>query len=115
MKLCHLCTDTCTKRLASTRTSAAAEGVTCSVTSAVRAVADLTTKQGLVCLDLADVRAVFSRGGIAVSGVGEAEGPGRAIRAAEAAIADLRRQLASVRETPRAEHACPTGASGTAP
>jgi hypothetical protein len=37
----------------------------------------------------------FTGGGRAVFGEGEAEGPDRAIRAAEAAIADIRQQLRS--------------------
>lgn len=47
-------------------------------------------------LDFQDIRCVFTdSGGRAVVGHGEAEGTGRAVTAAEAAIADLKRQLAA--------------------
>jgi len=39
-------------------------------------------------------------GGRAVVGIGEAVGEGRAIRAAEAAILDLKQQLAALRTIP---------------
>jgi cell division GTPase FtsZ len=50
-----------------------------------------------ICFDFADVNSVMREGGIAVVGIGEATGQGRATRAVEAAILDLKRQLAAVR------------------
>jgi cell division GTPase FtsZ len=41
-----------------------------------------------------DVSSVMRNGGQAVVGIGEAAGEGRAIKAAEAAILDVKRQLA---------------------
>jgi cell division protein FtsZ len=55
---------------------------------AVRAVSDLIVRPGLINLDFADVRAVVSGMGRAMMGAGEAEGDGRAVAAAEAAIAN---------------------------
>jgi cell division protein FtsZ len=55
--------------------------------SGVRSVTDLMMKPGLINLDFADVRAVMGgMMGKAMMGTGEAEGEGRAIEAAEAAI-----------------------------
>lgn len=55
--------------------------------SGVRSVTDLMMKPGLINLDFADVRAVMGgMMGKAMMGTGEAEGDGRAIEAAEAAI-----------------------------
>ncbi len=55
--------------------------------SGVRSVTDLMMKPGLINLDFADVRAVMgSMMGKAMMGTGEAQGEGRAIEAAEAAI-----------------------------
>jgi cell division GTPase FtsZ len=48
-------------------------------------------------VDLADLRLILENGGEAVFGAGEAEGPNRAVRAAEAALTDLRRHLAACR------------------
>ena len=55
---------------------------------AVRAVSDLIVRPGLINLDFADVRAVVSGMGRAMMGAGEAKGAGRAVAAAEAAIAN---------------------------
>ena len=52
----------------------------------VRSVTDLMMTPGLVNLDFADIRAVMREMGKAMMGTGEAEGEGRAIAAAEAAI-----------------------------
>ncbi len=52
----------------------------------VRGVTDLMMSPGLVNLDFADIRTVMAEMGKAMMGTGEAEGEGRAIRAAEAAI-----------------------------
>ena len=54
--------------------------------SGVRGVTDLIVMPGLINLDFADIRAVMSEMGKAMMGTGEAEGEGRAIAAAEAAI-----------------------------
>ena len=55
--------------------------------SGVRSVTDLMMKPGLINLDFADVRAVMgSMMGKAMMGTGEAQGEGRAIESAEAAI-----------------------------
>lgn len=55
--------------------------------SGVRSVTDLMMKPGLINLDFADVRAVMGgMMGKAMMGTGEAQGDGRAIEAAEAAI-----------------------------
>ena len=56
--------------------------------SGVRGVADLITSPGLVNLDFADIETVMSEKGKAMMGTGEASGEDRAIRAAEAAIAN---------------------------
>jgi cell division GTPase FtsZ len=94
MKLCHLCTDVCQKtRNASTRDQRDAQQRTC---LAIRSITDLLMIQGLICLDFADVSSVMREGGIAVVGIGEATGKGRATRAVDAAILDLKRQLAAM-------------------
>ena len=54
----------------------------------VRGVTDLMVKPGLINLDFADIRAVMTEMGKAMMGTGEAEGPNRAIGAAEAAISN---------------------------
>ena len=53
-----------------------------------RCITDLMVKEGLVNLDFADVCSVMSEMGKAMMGTGEATGERRAIRAAEAAIAN---------------------------
>lgn len=54
----------------------------------VRGVTDLITSPGLVNLDFADIETIMSEKGKAMMGTGEASGDDRAIRAAEAAIAN---------------------------
>src|SRR3990167_9358105 len=54
----------------------------------VRGITDLMMMPGLINLDFADVKTVMSEMGKAMMGTGEAEGPNRAIEAAEAAIAN---------------------------
>ena len=54
----------------------------------VRGVTDLMVTPGLINLDFADVRSVMTEMGKAIMGTGEAEGEGRALAAAEAAIAN---------------------------
>ncbi len=56
--------------------------------SGVRGVTDLMVMPGLINLDFADVRSVMAEMGKAMMGTGEAEGEGRAISAAEAAISN---------------------------
>ena len=70
------------------------------VTEAVRTVTDLLTRVNLVGIDFADVRTALHRdglagaggGGVARFGTGEASGPDRAVKAAEAALLDLKRR-----------------------
>jgi cell division protein FtsZ len=56
--------------------------------SGVACITDLMVKEGLINLDFADVRSVMREMGKAMMGTGEASGEGRAITAAEAAIAN---------------------------
>jgi len=100
MKLCHLCTDVCQKtRNASTSDQRDAQQRTC---LAIRSITDLLMIDGLICLDFADVSSVMQDSGRGVVGIGEAAGEGRAVRAAEAAILDVRRQLAALGTTSEA-------------
>jgi cell division protein FtsZ len=92
MKFCHLCTDICRKtRKASISDASDAQQRTCLV---IRSITDLLMIQGLICLDFMDVSSVMRDSGRGVVGIGEAAGEGRAIKAAEAAILDVKRQLA---------------------
>jgi hypothetical protein len=100
MKLCHLCTEACQKtRKARTSDPGDSQQRTC---LAIRSITDLLMIQGLICLDLAGVSSIIRNGGIAVVGIGEAAGEERAVRAAEAAILDVKRQLAAVSTTSEA-------------
>ncbi len=54
----------------------------------VRGITDLMIMPGLINLDFADIKTTMSQMGKAMMGTGEAEGPGRAVKAAEAAIAN---------------------------
>jgi len=54
--------------------------------NAVKGIAELVTKPGLVNLDFADVRAVMSEGGLAMIGMGESNTDNRAIEAVEKAL-----------------------------
>jgi cell division protein FtsZ len=56
--------------------------------SGVACITDLMVKEGLINLDFADVRSVMREMGRAMMGTGEASGQGRAMQAAEAAIAN---------------------------
>jgi len=56
--------------------------------SGVASITELMTKDGLINLDFADVRAIMSEMGKAMMGTGESSGEKRAIEAAEAAIAN---------------------------
>jgi len=56
------------------------------LTNAVKGIAELVTKTGLVNLDFADVRAVMGNGGVALIGVGESDSENRAVEAVEKAL-----------------------------
>ena len=56
------------------------------LTNAVKGLAELVTKAGLVNLDFADIRAVMEGGGVALIGVGESDTENRAVEAVEKAI-----------------------------
>ena len=56
------------------------------LTNAVKGIAELVTKAGLVNLDFADIRAVMKGGGVALIGVGESDTENRAVEAVEKAI-----------------------------
>jgi len=53
---------------------------------AVKGIADLITRDGLINVDFADVKTVMSEMGMAMMGTGRASGQNRAVEAAEAAI-----------------------------
>jgi cell division protein FtsZ len=69
--------------------------------SGVRSVTDLIIMPGLINLDFADIKTVMSEMGKAMMGTGEASGEERAIKAAEAAIAN-----------PLLDHTSMSGAKG---
>ena len=56
------------------------------LTNAVKGIAELVTKAGLVNLDFADIRAVMGNGGVALIGVGESDTDNRAVEAVEKAV-----------------------------
>jgi cell division protein FtsZ len=56
------------------------------LTNAVKGIAELVTKAGLINLDFADIRTVMGKGGVAMIGVGESDTENRAIEAVEKAI-----------------------------
>ncbi|PIN74810.1 cell division protein FtsZ [Candidatus Woesearchaeota archaeon CG10_big_fil_rev_8_21_14_0_10_37_12] len=56
------------------------------LTNAVKGIAELVTKTGLVNLDFADIRAVMKNGGVSLIGVGESDSENRAIESVEKAI-----------------------------
>tara|TARA_Y100000310_G_scaffold339468_3_gene432189 strand:+ start:2529 stop:3629 length:1101 start_codon:yes stop_codon:yes gene_type:complete len=56
------------------------------LTNAVKGIAELVTKTGLVNLDFADIRAVMGKGGVSMIGIGEADSENRALEAVEKAI-----------------------------
>jgi len=65
--------------------------------NAVRGITDLVVLPGLINLDFADVKAIIKISGRAMMGSGQAEGEGRAVSAAEAAIANPLLDIASVK------------------
>ena len=58
------------------------------LTNAVKGIAELVTKAGLVNLDFADIRSVMGKGGVAMIGVGESDTENRAVEAVEKAISN---------------------------
>ena len=56
------------------------------LTNAVKGITELVTRSGLVNLDFADLRAIMVNGGISLIGLGESNGPNRAIESIEKAI-----------------------------
>ncbi|MDP6641909.1 MAG: cell division protein FtsZ [Candidatus Nanoarchaeia archaeon] len=56
------------------------------LTNAVKGIAELVTKAGLVNLDFADIRAVMGKGGVAMIGVGESDTEDRAEEAVQKAL-----------------------------
>jgi len=56
------------------------------LTNSVKGIAELVTKQGLVNLDFADIKAVMGDGGVALIGVGESDSENRANDVVEKAI-----------------------------
>ena len=58
------------------------------LTNAVKGIAELVTKEGLVNLDFADIRSVMGNGGVAMIGVGESDTENRAVEAVEKAISN---------------------------
>ena len=67
------------------------------IAAVIRATTSLVTNEpNLIGFDFAELRDAFKDGGTAVFGQGEAAGPpkeGRATKAAEIAIAEIKRQL----------------------
>jgi len=58
------------------------------LTNAVKGIAELVTKAGLVNLDFADIRTVMGKGGVALIGVGESDTGNRAVEAVEKALSN---------------------------
>jgi len=58
------------------------------LTNAVKGIAELVTKAGLVNLDFADIKAIMLNGGVALIGVGESDSENRAVEAVEKAISN---------------------------
>ena len=56
------------------------------LTNAVKGIAELVTKAGLVNLDFADIKTVMGKGGVAMIGVGESDTENRAVEAVEKAL-----------------------------
>jgi cell division protein FtsZ len=56
------------------------------LTNAVKGIAELVTRTGLVNLDFADIRAIMGNGGVALIGVGESDTENRAVEAVQKAI-----------------------------
>jgi len=58
------------------------------LTNAVKGIAELVTKSGLVNLDFADIRAVMGKGGVSMIGIGESDTENRSEEAVEKAVAN---------------------------
>lgn len=58
------------------------------LTNAVKGIAELITKPGLINLDFADVRTIMRGGGVSMIGVGESDSEQRALEAVEKAISN---------------------------
>ncbi|MBU1203978.1 MAG: cell division protein FtsZ [Nanoarchaeota archaeon] len=58
------------------------------LTNAVKGIAELVTRAGLINLDFADIKAVMGGGGVAMIGVGESDTENRASEAVEKAISN---------------------------
>ena len=58
------------------------------LTNAVKGIAELVTKAGLVNLDFADIRAVMGKGGVAMIGIGESDTEQRSTESVEKAISN---------------------------
>lgn len=56
------------------------------LTNAVKGIAELVTRAGLVNLDFADIRAVMGKGGVAMIGIGESDTEQRSVETVEKAI-----------------------------
>jgi len=56
------------------------------LTNAVKGIAELVTKTGLVNLDFADIKTVMGKGGVAMIGIGESDTENRAVEAVEKAL-----------------------------
>ena len=56
------------------------------LTNAVKGIAELVTRVGLVNLDFADIKTVMGNGGVAMIGVGESDSENRAVEAVQKAI-----------------------------
>ncbi len=56
------------------------------LTNAVKGIAELVTKAGLVNLDFADVKTIMSEGGVALIGMGESDGENRAEESVQKAL-----------------------------
>lgn len=56
------------------------------LTNAVKGIAEMVTKAGLINLDFADIKAVMGNGGVALIGVGESDSENRAVEAVEKAV-----------------------------
>lgn len=56
------------------------------LTNSVKGITELVTKAGLVNLDFADIKAVMSKGGVSLIGIGESDSKDRAREAVEKAI-----------------------------
>ena len=58
------------------------------LTNAVKGVAELVTRAGLVNLDFADIKAIMGKGGVAMIGIGESDTENRGTEAVEKAISN---------------------------